>query len=78
VSAIEERRQQAREVFYDAPGFVADPDDNLRQAIESATQVRITDNLINDLADVTFAGGFLTRRALVCAAFEAAGFEVME
>lgn len=78
MSAIEERRQQARQAAYDITDGQRDPSVIIDEAIEVATQVRITDSLINDLADVTFAGGFLTRRALVAAAFEAAGFEVME
>lgn len=48
------------------------------KALPGKQRVKITDELVDDLADVAFAGGFETRRALVRAALEALGFEVTE
>lgn len=82
--AIEKRRERAREAVSDAMyGGLFESQrqlalDAAEIAIETATRVRITDEMIDDLADVTYAGGFVTRRALVLAALEALGFEVIE
>lgn len=78
-SALEARRETARQVFYKnmAVGDAVETK-AITAAIETATRATITDELVDDLADVAFAGGFETRRALVCAALEALGFEVTE
>lgn len=77
VSPLEERRQRAREAFHDTfAGEMNTTSDALDECIETATRVKITGELIDQLADVTYAGGFETRRALVRAALEALGFEV--
>ncbi len=79
MSAIEDRREAACDAFYDTPGCVSDPDSALTPAIESATRVRITEELI-EIFDVerngsTAAGDI---RAGLTAVFLAAGFEVVE
>ncbi len=75
--AIEDRRQRAREAFYDTPGCVADPDTALTEAIETATLVKITEEAI-EAFDVerngsTDAGDI---RAGLAAALAELGFEV--
>jgi hypothetical protein len=65
---LEDRRQRAREVYADSRGGW-----ELDEAIEVATQVKITE-------DIWRATGLpeLAARAVVSAAFRAAGFEVVE
>jgi hypothetical protein len=75
MSALEDRRQAAREAYHDAPGGHATyPETRLDIAIETATRVRITPEII-DAATRAARGSWTLGRA-VRAAFEAAGFEV--
>jgi hypothetical protein len=84
-SGIEDRRQRAREAFYDTPGCVADPDSALTPAIEVATQVKITDEAIEaawmaqpvaarEMAEMDLDD----MREVVTAALTALGFEVVD
>lgn len=72
MDALTDRRQRAREAYYDEPEFSIR---HLDAAIEVATQVKITDDIIHaacqyaTVADMTSA---------IKAAFRAAGFEVVE
>jgi hypothetical protein len=77
VSPLDARRQAAREAAFDAPNGPASGD--IEPAIEAATRVQVTPEII--------AAGYpsaLTDRdrklcaPLMAAAFEAAGFEVVE
>lgn len=83
-SALEARRERAREAVSDAMyGGLFESQrqlalDAAEIAIKAATRVTITDEVIEGLAEVAFAGGFETRRALVRVALEALGFEVTE
>jgi hypothetical protein len=75
MSALEDRRQAAREAYHDA----TDPpekfsDRGLADAIETATRVRITPEIIE--AAYPVLGRYLTVEQRLTAAFEAAGFEV--
>lgn len=78
MSEIEDRRQRAREAFHDHPSV--DLFGALGGAIEVATQVKITDEVI----DVLFSAGRdsitprATGRAQIRLVLEALGFEVIE
>lgn len=72
MSEIEERRQRAREAFYDVIE-TTHADSAIEAAIETATRVQITPEL---LATMDPATG--NREARLRAAFRAAGFEVVE
>lgn len=50
----------------------------VKAAVVDATRVQIPDQVIDDLQDVSYAGGFHTRKALVEAALTALGFEVIK
>jgi hypothetical protein len=79
MSALDARRQAAREAYWDVPGgHTAYPERWLDVAIETATRVRITPQII--LAFTAAAPESLTDdlTAPFRAAFEAAGFEVVE
>lgn len=78
---IDDRRQRAREAFYDTPGCVADPDTALTEAIETATRVQVSPDVaeayrvrLRELLGKQTPSDELVLRA----AFEAAGFEVVE
>ncbi len=73
MSELEDRRQRAREAFYDR-GY--DEFQAVEAAIETATRVRITPEI---LAACHEPSGYLLPayiRDILRAAFEAAGFEV--
>lgn len=78
MSALDERRQRAREAAYDAPNGPASGD--IEPAIETATRVRITPEIITaTLRSVDASPTAAPRyRIAVTAAFRAAGFEVEE
>jgi len=67
---IADRRQRAREAYYDEPEFSIR---HLDAAIEVATQVKITDDIWKSVGLPELAA-----RAVCEAAFRAAGFEVIE
>lgn len=77
VSALEERRQRAREAGRDAYDAERDGgaifEDALEAAIEAATRVRITLELL-----AAMDPGVGNRETRLIAAFRAAGFEVEE
>lgn len=79
MSALDDRRQAAREAFHDAsPVIDGDVIDEIHeaaeQAIETAIRVRVTSEII-EAARVTNRGSWTFSAALE-AAFHAAGFEV--
>jgi hypothetical protein len=81
---LADRRQRAREAFYDSAGDVNNPADPLEAAIETATRVQITPEMIEAFGDAWHATQVSgasrrpgdRRRAGLIAAFRAAGFEV--
>lgn len=85
MSEIDDRRQQALAAAYDIDDesvWGGYPHASLTTAIEVATQVKITDDIVKEFNRAwTFAhlGDMLDRRrAGIKAAFRAAGFEVVE
>ena len=77
MSEIEDRRQRARDAFYETPGCVADPDTALTAAIETATRVKITDEMIQVFRrnmKPTASADYITEK--LATFFTAAGFEV--
>jgi hypothetical protein len=75
MSALEDRRQAAREAYHDATDLPEKFSQyGLTDAIETATRVRITPEIID--AATRVARGSWTFGPAVRAAFEAAGFEV--
>lgn len=68
---IADRRQRALEVFYDASG-PAGESERPEAAIEVATQVKITDDIVRS------AYGLIDPREMARVMFAAAGFEVVE
>jgi hypothetical protein len=78
VSALDERRQRAREAAFDAPNGPAGGD--IEPAIETATRVRITPEIAEAACAVAGIGpGNADRmKPIIVAAFVAAGFEVEE
>jgi hypothetical protein len=78
MSALEERRQAAREAFYDAaPSNMAADDclSALGEAIETATRVQITSELVG-IYTAAWAASGCNRAAGLKAALESCGFEV--
>lgn len=78
MDALTDRRQRAREAYYDEPEFSIR---HLDAAIEAVTQVKITDDIVSDaMTAVPRAQAFMIEeiRAMTAAAFRAAGFEVIE
>lgn len=80
---LADRRQRAREAYYDSTMARGAPEGSaiaLEQAIETATRVRITPEIeaVAEQAAGEFFGGRVQRRAIIVAAFRAAGFEVEE
>ena len=81
---IDDRRQRAREAFWDAsaPNLLTGATNGIETAIETATRVRITPEIIDAFAEGCgdsihdFYGG--DARTGLVAAFRAAGFEVEE
>lgn len=73
MDALTDRRQRAREAYYDEPEFSIR---HLDAAIEVATQVKITDDIVNAARRASTIG-FETPSGIK-AAFRAAGFEVIE
>jgi hypothetical protein len=71
VSEIEERRQRAREAFQDASGLGDNGWHANEQAIETATRVQITDEMLAQIP-ATRPDAY----DLACNLFTAAGFEV--
>jgi hypothetical protein len=69
---IEERRQRAREAFHDAPGLSQEA--RLQGAVETATRVRVTHEVLAVMIDVERSTG--SRRRALEAALGALGFEV--
>ncbi len=77
--AVEERRQRAREAGLDAAaddGSELDWGDKIDAAIETATRVQITDDVLHAFWDSWALSSSGT--AALAAAFRAAGFEVVE
>jgi hypothetical protein len=72
VSALEDRRQNALEAYFD-------DDNSVMSAIESATRVEITEDIIEAALDAVSAGNGARPRYVnaIIAAFRAAGFEVV-
>lgn len=73
------RRQRARETFFDAPAL--DMRQGFEDAIEVATQVKITDDIREALFSTANGGEFASEKDIdegLAAAFRAAGFEVVE
>lgn len=79
MSEIEDRRQRAREAFYDGMG-AGDVIESraVEAAIEVATQVKITDEIRKAITEVEDAFGREQYRTAVARVFETAGFEVVE
>lgn len=80
MSALDDRRQAAVEAYYDKGGLGTMPID---EAIETATRVRIDDELVQTFRDRGVAGfGYDQRPGDIAGAladvFRAAGFEVEE
>jgi hypothetical protein len=73
MNARDDRFERARDAAYDAPGAVESQMPNVDAAIETATRVRITDEVLT-----AFRGNEGLRVHALRAAFEAAGFEVVE
>lgn len=78
VKLIADRRQRAREAFYDTAGWAADPNDALMEAIEVATQVKLTDDIVQRYGTGRFDPEGHARRSVMREVLEAAGFEVIE
>lgn len=78
-AALLDRRQRAREAYYDR---VSLPESHepaaLDEAIETATRVRVTPEIVAALRHVTLARGSEQLSEIAAAAFRAAGFEVEE
>lgn len=84
MTAIDDRRQLAREAGHDlaGPSIIGDNVAAIEAAVETATSVKITAEIEAEFRAAAFGhGGLMTgedlRRGLT-AAFEAAGFEVVE
>jgi len=77
VSALEERRERAREAYWDRRFDLEDHEmgRDLEEAIETATRVQITTEMV-----IAGWGGqhYLTPKERVRAILQAAGFEVEE
>lgn len=79
---IADRRQRAREAGQDEfggsyGGVLPDAANAIDAAIEVATQVKITDDIVKAAWD-SGATSFRGRKKIIEAAFRAAGFEVVE
>lgn len=79
LTLLEDRRQSAREAYYDRVSLTRDLSSAFDEAIAVATRVKITDEIVVAaqqafpvLRDVDEG------RAMLTAAFRAAGFEVVE
>ena len=80
MSALDDRRQRAREAGWDAIVDVG-AREALETAIETATRVRITGEMRVEARAAVGPRAFMTAEALdalLAAAFQAAGFEVEE
>ena len=78
MSALEERRQRAREAFWDtSAGTMTGAAEGLDEAIETATRVQITDGIIRIYHEAWAANG-CSRKAGLRAALVALGFGVTE
>ena len=77
MSALEERRQRAREAFYDAyaDGTFVEVR-GVEECIETATRVQITDEVL--IAAIKARREAPDTEGIIRAAFLAAGFEVEE
>jgi hypothetical protein len=77
VSELEDRRQRAREAFYDMQE-VSDSDAALEQAIETATRVKVDNALVQAYRPGIEPGSVMWHRVRnrLYRVFEAAGFEV--
>lgn len=73
-SEIEDRRQRAFEAYADHPH----EEGGVENAIEVATQVKITSEIREAISLVEDAFGRKSYQAAVARIFEAAGFEVIE
>lgn len=80
MSALKERRRAAREAFEEewSPWDAETVTDARDVAIETATRVRITPEIIEAHGMAGRWSGPGERRAIIIAAFKAAGFEVEE
>lgn len=83
MSELDERRQRAREAYWDNGGRYNDPDghpEGAEAAIETATRVRITPEIAEAACTQAGIGPGNIKRMLpiIAAAFRAAGFEVEE
>lgn len=84
---LADRRQRAREAFYDSAGDVNNPADPLEAAIETATRVQITPEIVATTRQVATEQMHDPQaptdpaerwKVILTAAFRAAGFEVEE
>lgn len=75
MTAIDDRFRRAREAYWDSPEGMAAA--ALESAIEAAIRVQITDEVIA-AAGLARGGSMPSDTAGLRAAFEAAGFEVVE
>lgn len=73
MSALDDRRQSAREAYHDEAGFTREP---IEVAIETATRVRIDHDVM--VAFLTAPDDPDDIAGPLAAAFRAAGFEVEE
>jgi hypothetical protein len=80
VSALNDRRQRSREAFWDTSGgLMSGARDGVEEAIETATRVRIDEEMIAAAAEFAAAPGSAKGvYRMLAAAFRAAGFEVEE
>lgn len=77
MSAIEERRQRAREAAYDEFGHLAPmPTEGLSIAIETATRVKITDEAIAEAYPWLLPSAYELARPRLAHALRTLGFEV--
>lgn len=77
MSALDDRRQIAREAYWDADG--ADRAASCDAAIETATRVQISEDIIAAAGEFAAAPGSTKGvYRMLATAFRAAGFEVVE
>jgi hypothetical protein len=78
---LDDRRQRAREAYWDDMRGLSMRTSGIENAIEVATRVQVTKEIVNAGQLASGYGGDIARdtyRAIITAAFRAAGFEVVE
>jgi hypothetical protein len=74
---LDDRRQRAREAYYDGVSLPESHEpEQLEAAIETATRVRVDDDVVRAFDDDSDCSCVQCRRDALVAAFTAAGFEV--